>query len=164
MGPYYMHLPLKELASIKWALFVYGGVLLGIGVFAVVYHPVHGFAYNPHAMSALITGAVTSAITLLWAILFSRGFKWTVYAAMVTTAIFAVLFTWRATVAWLSVKAGNHDKWYPASLISAMLVSSLFMLGALIRYYFRKEKFKKDMEEASAAINPGKKEEKKKSS
>jgi len=45
-----------------------------------------------------------------------------------------------------------------------MLIASLIMLGALIRYYFRREKFKKELEESTAALNPGMKEDKKKSS
>lgn len=48
-----------------------------------------------------------------------------------TTGLLTLVFAWRASVGWKAVLAGNSDKLFAASLITAMLVGSVVMLVLL---------------------------------
>lgn len=108
----------------KWIL-AYGAFLIFAGV--------AGFLSNPEkAKTALMSGGLFGALSLLWGWLACGGRRWAVWAALVMTGLLALIFSWRATVGWQQVAAGNQDKLFAAALISTMLAASLALLPRLV--------------------------------
>jgi len=107
-------------------LILYGGFLVLMGVL--------GYLSNPEkAKTALMTGGTFGALSILWGVLGARGVRWSLPAALVTTGLLALVFTWRASVGWLAVLDGKTGKLFAASLITVMLAASAVMLPALFR-------------------------------
>ena len=80
----------------------YGLFLMLIGVV--------GFLSNPEkAKTALISGGTFGGISLLWGFLMARGKRWSHTAALVTTLMLAVVFSWRATVGWKALAATGRS-------------------------------------------------------
>jgi uncharacterized membrane protein (UPF0136 family) len=110
----------------------YAGFLMLIAVAAVSYVPEAGtLGFNAKAKTALLSGALSAGISLLWAWLLRRGHSWAVWAAITTTAIFFAAFTWRASAGWQAVIDGATTKAYAATLISLMWCASLATLAVL---------------------------------
>lgn len=107
-------------------LILYGGFLIVMGLF--------GYLSNPEkAKTALMSGGTFGALSILWGVLGARGFAWSRWAALLSTAFLAVVFAWRATVTWSAIIQGNSEKLFSASLITVMLAGSLVMLPVLLR-------------------------------
>ena len=105
-------------------LILYGGFLIFTGLV--------GFLSNPEkAKTALMSGGLFGTLSIVWGVLGARGVRWSLPAAVVTTGLLALVFTWRASVGWLAVIAGNSEKLTAASLITLMLAASILMLIAL---------------------------------
>jgi len=108
----------------RWVM-GYGLFLIGIGVV--------GFLSNPEkARTALISGSTFGGLSLVWGILLARGKRWSRTAALVTTLLLTVVFSWRAVVGWQAVAAGQSEKMVAAALISLMLAASVVMILKLI--------------------------------
>ena len=107
-------------------LILYGVFLIGFGTL--------GFLSNPEkAKTALMSGGTFGALSILWGWLMTRGFAWSHWAAIGTTAFLAAIFGWRASVSWLAFTNGASDKLTAAVLITAMGAASVLMLVALVR-------------------------------
>jgi len=107
-------------------LILYGGFLVLMGVL--------GYLSNPEkARTALMAGGTFGALSILWGVLGARGFRWAVPAALVTTALLTLVFSWRATVGWQAVIEGQSEKRFAALLLTVMLVGSVAMLVTLCR-------------------------------
>lgn len=106
--------------------------MIGYGAFLIVMGIV-GYLSNPEkAATALLSGGTFGALSMAWGALLHRGHAWAVRGAMASTGLLAVVFTWRATVGWLAVHAGQSEKLVAAVLISAMDVASLATLWVLV--------------------------------
>lgn len=109
----------------RW-LFIYGGFLILCGV--------AGFLSNPEkAKTALMSGGTFGALSIFWGILNARGIAWSRKAALTTLIFLTVVFTWRASVGWLTVLGGVSEKIFAASLISLMLAATAGLLTAMLR-------------------------------
>ena len=107
-------------------LIIYGGFLMLMGL--------AGFLSNPEkAKTALMSGGTFGAISILWGVLGARGVRWSLAAAMTTTALLAVVFVWRAGAGWLAVLDGHAEKQFAAGLITLMLAASIAMLIGLFK-------------------------------
>ena len=107
-------------------LILYGGFLIVMGLL--------GYLSNPEkAKTALMTGGTFGALSILWGVLGARGVRWAVPAAVVTTALLTLVFSWRATVGWQAVIEGQSEKRFAALLLTVMLVGSAAMLVTLYR-------------------------------
>ncbi len=105
-------------------LILYGGFLVLMGL--------AGYLSNPEkAKTALISGGAFGGLSVLWGVLGARGFRWSLSAAITTTALLALVFAWRASVGWLAVADGKPDKLVAAILISVMLAGSVAILPVL---------------------------------
>lgn len=112
----------------KW-LIIYGVVVLVIAILAVMYRPAAGeIGFNPTAKSALIAGGICGGLAILWGILLGQGMNRARIAAIVTAVVFAAAFTWRGILAWHAFAGGQSEKWYAASMISAMWIASVLLL------------------------------------
>ncbi|MCG3176501.1 MAG: hypothetical protein MOGMAGMI_01456 [Candidatus Omnitrophica bacterium] len=106
---------------VRWQI-LYGVFLILAGV--------AGYLSNPEkAKTALISGGTFGGLSIVWGLLAWRGMLWSRKAAIVTTAFLALVFTWRAAVAWMVVLGGNSGKLITACLISSMLTASIVLLG-----------------------------------
>ncbi|MFN0069584.1 MAG: TMEM14 family protein [Limisphaerales bacterium] len=109
-----------------------GKSILAYGAFLIL-AGVAGFLSNPEkAKTALMSGGLFGALSLLWGWLAVQGRRWAVWAALVTAGLLTLTFAWRATVGWRQVAAGNEDKLFAAVLISTMLAASLALLPRLV--------------------------------
>jgi len=107
-------------------LILYGGFLVLMGVL--------GYLSNPEkAKTALMTGGTFGALAILWGVLGARGVRWVAPAALVTTALLTLVFSWRATVGWQAVIEGQSEKRFVALLLTVMLVGSAAMLVTLYK-------------------------------
>jgi len=107
-------------------LILYGGFLVLMGLL--------GYLSNPEkAKTALMTGGTFGALAILWGVLGARGVRWVVPAALVTTALLTLVFSWRATVSWQAVIEGQSEKRSAALLLTVMLVGSAAMLVTLYK-------------------------------
>ncbi|MSU28458.1 MAG: hypothetical protein EXS27_11160 [Pedosphaera sp.] len=107
------------------------GYLILYGAFLIVCGAL-GYGSNPEkAKTALMSGGTFGALSILWGVLGARGLGWSLVAAQVTTGLLTLVFAWRASDGWKAVVAGNSDKLFAASLITAMLVGSVVMLVLL---------------------------------
>ena len=107
-------------------LIFYGAFLMLMGL--------AGYLSNPEkARTALMSGGTFGALSILWGVLDARGVRWSLSAAIATTGLLALVFTWRASVGWLAVLDGHSEKVTAASLITVMLAASVAMLPVLFR-------------------------------
>jgi len=107
-------------------LILYGAFLIVMGL--------AGYLSNPEkAKTALMSGGTFGALSILWGVLGARGVRGSWQAAIVTTGLLALVFTWRASVSWLAVMDGHSEKLTAASLITVMLAASVAMLPVLFR-------------------------------
>jgi uncharacterized membrane protein (UPF0136 family) len=112
--------------DISKVLIVYGGWLLLIGVL--------GFLSNPEkAKTALMSGGTFGSLTIVWAILIRQGKLWALNAAIATTTLMVVAFTWRAWASWSAVMGGNSEKMVAAILITGLWLASVIVLPLLFR-------------------------------
>ncbi len=108
----------------RWVV-AYGLFLIVIGVV--------GFLSNPEkARTALISGGTFGGLSLLWGILMARGKRWSRTAALVTTLLLTIVFSWRTVMGWQAVAAGQSEKVVAATLISLMLAASVVMILKLL--------------------------------
>jgi uncharacterized membrane protein (UPF0136 family) len=108
-----------------------GGWMIGYGAFLIVMGVV-GYLSNPEkAATALLSGGTFGTLSLAWGLLLRRGHDWARWGALATLGLLMIVFTWRASVGWLAVHAGQSEKLVAASLITAMAVATLATLRAL---------------------------------
>ena len=109
------------------------GYLIFYGCFLMVMGLL-GYLSNPEkAKTALMTGGTFGVLAIFWGVLGARGVRWAVPAALVTTALLTLVFSWRATVGWQAVIDGQSEKRFAALLLTVMLVGSAAMLVTLYR-------------------------------
>lgn len=109
-----------------------GRWFVGFGLFLVLCG-VAGFLSNPTAAkTALISGGTFGLLSAFWGVLMLRGFAWARWAALATTGMLAVVFTWRSAVGWMAWSAGE-PKLFAASLITLMLAGAVASLIVLLR-------------------------------
>jgi uncharacterized membrane protein (UPF0136 family) len=115
-------------------LICYGLFLFSIAIAAVSYDPRAGtFGFYAPAKTALISGGICGSLSILWGILLRRGLRWPLLAAIASTRVFLTAFTWRSTVGWMAVAAGDTHKWFAATLITCMWIASAALVLFLIR-------------------------------
>ena len=114
--------------KLAWWQIIYGVFLILAGV--------TGYLSNPEkAKTALLSGGTFGGLSILWGVFVMRGYGWSRKAAILTTGLLSVVFTWRASVGWNAVLSGNSEKFFTAVLISSMLAASMVMLSVLLRSY-----------------------------
>jgi uncharacterized membrane protein (UPF0136 family) len=114
----------------KWMI-AYGLFLIAMGA--------GGYLSNPEkAATALMSGGTFGALSILWGWLMSRGIGWSRWAAVATTALLLVVFSWRASVSWMAFASGASEKLTAAILITLMGAASLAMAAALLRNVLRR--------------------------
>lgn len=108
-----------------------GNWMIGYGAFLIAMG-ITGYLSNPEkAATAMLSGGTFGTLSMAWGALLRRGHAWARRGALATTGLLAVVFTWRASVGWLAVHAGQSEKLVAAVLISAMLIASLVTLRVL---------------------------------
>ena len=109
-----------------------GNWMIGYGAFLIAVG-IAGYLSNPEkAATAVLSGGTFGTLSMAWGLLLRRGHAWARRGAIATTGLLAVVFTWRASVGWIAVAAGQSEKLVAAALISAMLVASLATLWVLV--------------------------------
>ena len=109
------------------------GLLIFYGAFLMLMG-LAGYLSNPEkARTALLSGGTFGALSIFWGVLGARRVRWSLPAAIISTGLLALVFTWRASVGWLAVMDGHSEKWFAATLISLMLAASVAMLPVLFR-------------------------------
>lgn len=109
-----------------------GNWMIGYGAFLIAVG-IAGYLSNPEkAATAVLSGGTFGTLSMAWGLLLRRGHAWARRGAIATTGLLAVVFTWRASVGWIAVAAGQSEKLVAAALISAMLVASLTTLWVLV--------------------------------
>lgn len=109
-----------------------GNWMIGYGAFLIAMG-IAGYLSNPEkAATAMLSGGTFGTLSMAWGVLLRRGHAWARRGALATTGLLAVVFTWRASVGWIAVNAGQSEKLVAAALISAMLVASLATLWVLV--------------------------------
>lgn len=107
----------------KW-LFGFGAFLFLCGL--------AGYLSNPAAAkTALISGSVFGALSVLWGYLLGKGLNFAKWAALATTLMLCAVFSWRSIASWQKF-ADGEPKAFAASLITLMLVGSLATAFRLI--------------------------------
>ena len=116
----------------------YGIFLFSIAIAAVSYDPrTATFGFYAPAKTALFSGGICGGLSILWGALLRRGLRWPLSAAIASTLVFLTAFTWRATVGWMAVAAGDTHKWFAATLITCMWIAS----ATLVVFLFRARKY-----------------------
>ena len=106
--------------------------MLFLGFFLIL-AGIAGFVSNPEgAKTALLSGGFFGSLCLVWSFLFHKEFAIARPGAIATMGLLIAAFIWRSTVGWLEVAAGNQDKLFAASLISAMLVATAVTLFRVV--------------------------------
>ena len=106
--------------------------MIGYGLFLIACGAA-GYLSNPQkAATALMSGGTFGALSILWGWLMARGFGWSRWAALVTTSLLIVVFTWRASVSWMALAYGAAGKLTATVLITLMGAASIIMLLALM--------------------------------
>ncbi|MCC5833342.1 MAG: hypothetical protein JJU20_01280 [Opitutales bacterium] len=109
----------------KWYL-AYGSFLILCGI--------AGYLSNPEAaQTALMSGSVFGLLSMLWGLLFLRGYAWAWWLALIITTMLVGAFSWRAIVGWQETMAGE-PKMFAASLISLMWLASVVSIWKLFRH------------------------------
>jgi len=110
-----------------------GSWMIAYGAFLIVMGVI-GYLSNPEkAATAMLSGGTFGGLSIVWGVLLRRGVRIARAGALATAALLAVVFTWRATVGWLAVSAGQDEKLVAAVLISVMDVATVVVLLALLR-------------------------------
>lgn len=105
--------------------------LIGYGVFLFLCG-LAGYLSNPvAAKTALMSGSVFGALSILWGFLLGKGLGFAKWAALATTLLLCAVFAWRSIVSWQKVMDGD-PKAFAASLITIMLLGSLATVGHLL--------------------------------
>jgi hypothetical protein len=65
---------------------------------------------------------------MLWGFLLDNQIRFAKSAALITTGLLTVVFTWRAFLGWSSYFNGASDKLLPSTLITIMVIGSLVLL------------------------------------
>jgi len=105
--------------------------LIGYGVFLFLCGLV-GYLSNPAAAkTALISGSVFGGLSVVWGLLLGKGHSFAKWAALATTLLLCVVFSWRTFASWEKVMAGE-PKTFAASLITLMLLGSLATIARLV--------------------------------
>ena len=100
----------------KW-LFGFGAFLFLCGL--------AGYLSNPEAAkTALISGSLFGALSVLWGFLLGKGLGFARWAALLTTLLLCLVFSWRSIVSWQKFAEGE-PKAFAASLITLMLIGSV---------------------------------------
>jgi uncharacterized membrane protein (UPF0136 family) len=108
-----------------------GSWMIGYGAFLIVMGAV-GYLSNPEkAATALLSGGTFGGLSMAWGVLLRRGHDWARWGALATAGLLMVVFTWRASVGWFAVHAGQSGKLVAALLITAMGLASLATLRVL---------------------------------
>ena len=108
--------------------------LIGYGAFLFLCG-LAGYLSNPSkAITGLIMGSGFGGLSVVWGVLLGKGFNWAKWAALATTLLLCVAFSWRSIVSWQKVMDGE-PKAFAASLITLMLLGSL---ATVIRFVVRK--------------------------
>jgi len=108
--------------------------LIGYGAFLFLCG-LAGYLSNPSkAITGLIMGSGFGGLSVVWGVLLGKGFNWAKWAALATTLLLCVAFSWRSIVSWQKVMDGE-PKAFAASLITLMLLGSL---ATVIRLVVRK--------------------------
>lgn len=114
--------------------------LMYYGLFLIICG-VLGFLSNPaEAKTALISGGTFGSLSVVAGYLIGRGVPYVTFGSLLMVSFLALIFTWRASVGWLEVVAGNTEKLFAASLITAMLIASLCMIVFVARHLFASRK------------------------
>ena len=109
-----------------------GRHMMGYGLFLIAMG-LAGYLSNPEkAATALMSGGVFGAISMLWGWLLVRGVRWSRWAACATTGLLFVVFAWRASVSWTAVAGGATEKLAAAVIITLMGAASVAMLASLL--------------------------------
>ena len=91
-----------------------------------------GYASNPEeAATALYSGSVFGSLSAMIGVGLYLKVGFLRYVALVVTLLLITAFTWRSTVGWMAVSAGE-PKLFAASLITAMLAASVLALLVLL--------------------------------
>jgi uncharacterized membrane protein (UPF0136 family) len=108
-----------------------GSWMMGYGAFLIVMGVV-GYLSNPDkAATALLSGGTFGTLSIAWGVLLRRGLDWARWGAFATAGLLLAVFSWRATVGWLAVHAGQSEKLVAASLITAMGLASIATLSVV---------------------------------
>lgn len=110
-----------------------GQWMIAYGIFLIAMGAA-GYLSNPQkAATALMSGGIFGALSMLWGWLMSRGMSWARWAAATTTTLLVIVFSWRAIISWKAFAGGATEKLIPAVLITLMGAASLAMVTALFR-------------------------------
>lgn len=108
-----------------------GSWMVGYGAFLIAMGVV-GYLSNPEkAATALLSGGTFGTLSMGWGVLLRRGRDWARWGALATAGLLLVVFSWRATVGWLAVHAGQSEKLVAALLITAMGLASVATLSVI---------------------------------
>lgn len=89
-----------------------------------------GYLSNPKkAKTSLFSGSGMGTIAIILG--FFSKLALALVLSLVLISLFSLMLLWRAVVSWRLVAAGNKNKLFVASLLSLMLLLSLFVLGYL---------------------------------
>lgn len=110
--------------SAKFVLIIYGIFLIDMGLI--------GYLTNPErAQTALISGGLFGILSIFLGILWGRNFSASRPLSFGILSLLFIVFSWRATVSWLAYNGGNDEKFWPAIIITAMLLATFFTLVIL---------------------------------
>lgn len=98
---------------------------LFLGLFLLVAGLV-GYLSNPAgAKTALLSGGIFGTFFVVCSVALQKGFTVARWVGWWVIVFLIAIFTWRASVSWMAVAAGESTKLIAALLISAMLLASL---------------------------------------
>ncbi|MCI0539477.1 MAG: hypothetical protein L0Z50_30065 [Verrucomicrobiales bacterium] len=124
------------------------GYLVIYGLFLILLGAA-GYLTNPEkAATALISGGGFGVLSIVWGALAARGIRWSLPAALVTTALMGLACIWRAGVGWLAVSRAEWEKLFPAIVTSLMLGASVVLLSTLVKAVRSKEQTSSDRNES----------------
>lgn len=110
-----------------------GWLLIGYGAFLCIMG-ILGFLSNPEkAKTALLSGGIFGGLSIIWGLIYGRGQRWGLVAALFTLVLVSAAFAWRALASWMRYFEGNPDKLVGAVLVTTMLTVSLLVLPSVIR-------------------------------
>ena len=108
-------------------------ILIGYGLFLIL-AGLTGYLSNPEkAKTALMSGGTFGLIQIVLEVLCLKGWNAGRKVGIGVAAFLALIFTWRASVGWMSVAGGQGEKLFAAALISTMLIASVAAIFLLIK-------------------------------